>query len=240
MHLMNNQLSWQYDEFKQVGKDYSLPAEVEVYDESHANFRDLERESDEVLDLLAVRAGDVLIDFGAGTGTFAIQASRRGVKVYAVDVSTTMLDYAKGKAVEAGISTIEFRHGGFLTYDHNSGPVDTITTTFAFHHLPDFWKGVALGRMHRLLKPGGQLYIRDVIIQDEDALTAISAFIEKQAAAGGDFLRDDAEGHFREEFSTYEWVMDELLARAGFTIKEKSMHEGLIGTYICVKNSHSH
>ena len=236
---MSSQLSWQYNEFKQIGKDYSLPAEVDVYDESHANFRDLEKESNEVLDALAVQAGDVIIDFGAGTGTFAIQASRRGAKVYAVDVSTAMLDYAKAKAAEAGVSTIEFRHSGFLNYDHPAEAVDVITTTFAFHHLPDFWKGVALERIHRLLKPGGQLYIRDVIINDEDALTAISAFIEKQAAAGGDFLRDDAEGHFREEFSTYEWVMDELLTRAGFTIKEKSMHEGLIGTYYCVKNGSS-
>jgi hypothetical protein len=64
---MKTHLSWQYDEFKQVGRDYGSPMEVEVYDSSHGDFRDLEAESNEVLDSLAVKAGYVLIDFGSGT-----------------------------------------------------------------------------------------------------------------------------------------------------------------------------
>lgn len=141
---MKTHPSWQYDEFKQVGKDYGSPMEVEVYDSSHADFRDLEAESNEVLDSLAIRPGDVLIDFGSGTGTFAIQAARRCARVYAVDVSAAMLDYAKAKAAGAGTSNIFFSLGGFLTYEHPDQPVDAIVTTFAFHHLPDFWKGIAL------------------------------------------------------------------------------------------------
>jgi len=42
---MKTHPSWQYDEFKQVGKDFGSPMEVEVYDSSHADFRDLEAES---------------------------------------------------------------------------------------------------------------------------------------------------------------------------------------------------
>lgn len=109
--------SWLYDEFKHVGKDYSLPDEVDMYDPSHADFRDIEKESNEVLDALGVGENDVLIDFGAGTGTFAIQAALRGARVYAVDVSQAMLDYARRKAEKVGISTIEFRHAGFLSFD---------------------------------------------------------------------------------------------------------------------------
>ena len=232
---MKTQPSWQYDEFKQVGKDFGSPMEVEVYDSSHADFRDLEAESNEVLDSLAIKPGDVLIDFGSGTGTFAIQAARRCAQVYAVDVSQAMLDYAKAKA--AGTSNIFFSHGGFLTYEHPDPPVDAIVTTFAFHHLPDFWKGIALARMNQMLKPGGQLYMHDVIVEQDRALESIKAFIDRQAAAGGDFLRKDAEGHFREEHSTYDWVMDGLLARAGFTIKRKTIHGGVIGKYLCARNA---
>jgi len=112
---MKTHPSWQYDEFKQVGKDYGSPMEVEVYDSSHADFRDLEAESNEVLDSLAIKPGDVLIDFGSGTGTFAIQAARRCAQVYAVDVSQAMLDYAKAKAAGAGTPNIFFSHGGGLT-----------------------------------------------------------------------------------------------------------------------------
>lgn len=229
--------TWQYDEFRQIGKDYALPSEVEMYDSSHASFRNIEEESNAVLDKLGIGKDDVVIDFGSGTGVFAIQAARRHARVFAVDVSEAMIDYAKAKALSAGVSTIAFIHGGFLTYEHEYRAADAIVTTFAFHHLPDFWKGIALNRMHGMLKPGGQLYIHDAILEVRNAIANIAALVEKLAAAGGDFLREDTEGHFREEYSTYDWIMDGLLQRAGFAIKSKTIQDGVIGTYYCVKNS---
>lgn len=233
---MNHNFSWQYDEFKQVGTDYSSKAEVEIYDSSHADFRDMEAESTKILASLEIKGGNVLIDFGSGTGTFAIQAARRCAKVYAVDVSEAMIDCAEAKAIKAGISNIEFHHAGFLTYKHNDSPVDAVVTTFVFHHLPDFWKGIALRRVNSMLKPGGQLYIHDVILEETNALENIAALIDKLATAGGKLLREDTERHFRDEYSTYDWVLDGLLSRAGFTIKSKYIDGGVLGTYICVRN----
>jgi len=233
---MNHCFSWQYDEFNQVGTDYSSKAEVEIYDASHADFRNIEAESIKVLDSLEINGSDVLIDFGSGTGTFAIQAARRCARVYAVDVSQAMIARAAAKASEAGTGNIEFHHAGFLTYEHNGAPVDVVVTTFAFHHLPDFWKGIALKRVRGMLKPGGQLYIHDVILDEANAIENIAAFIDKLAAAGGKLLREDCERHFRDEYSTYDWVMDGLLTRAGFTIRSKQIDDGVLGTYICTKN----
>ena len=105
--------SWQYDEFQQVGRDYGNPTEVETYDSTHADFRDVEAESKELLDLLGLASSDVLIDFGSGTGTFAIAAARRCARVHAVDVSQALIDYAKAKANTAGISNIVFLTLGF-------------------------------------------------------------------------------------------------------------------------------
>lgn len=229
--------AWEYDEFKQAGTDYSQPSEVEIYDASHAKFRDLEKESAAVLELLGTRAGDVLIDFGAGTGAFAVQAARHGARVYAVDVSKAMLDFAQAKAQRAGVAGITFCHGGFLSFDCAAQMADAIVTTMALHHLPDFWKGIALKRMAGMLKPGGQLYVRDVIIEEDHALDHIAGLIENLSAAAGATLRAETEQHFREEFSTYDWIMDGLLARAGFAIKSKTIQAGVIGTYCCVKNS---
>lgn len=76
---LQQSLSWQYDEFKQVGRDYSSKVEVDIYDSSHADFRDIEAESNHVLDLLGVQLTDTLIDFGSGTGTFAIQWIMEGL-----------------------------------------------------------------------------------------------------------------------------------------------------------------
>lgn len=233
---MKRNFSWQYDEFKQIGKNYGSKAEVDIYDSSHADFRDTEAESRKVLDSLEMQTSDVLIDFGSGTGDFAIQASRRCARVYAVDVSQAMIDHAKAKTAKAGRVNIEFHHAGFLTYEHRNSPVDAVVTTFAFHHLPDFWKGIALKRMNGMLKPGGQLYIHDVVLEETNPLKNIAALIEKQAAAGGEYLRQDAEEHFRDEYSTYDWVIDGLLYRSSFTIKSKRIDGGVIGTYICTKD----
>lgn len=234
--IMQQTPSWQYNEFKIVGRDYGSQSEVDIYDASHADFRDINAESDRVLDILEIKETDTLIDFGSGTGIFAIQAARRCRRVCAVDVSQAMIDLASSKAAQANLSNIEFHHAGFLTYEHQAEAADAIVSTFAFHHLPDFWKGIALERMNRMLKPNGQLYIHDVILESANALANISTFIQKQAAAGGDFLREDAEGHFQDEYSTYDWVMDGLLSRAGFAIKSKTIEGGVIGTYLCIRN----
>lgn len=234
--IKNNLSSWQYDEFKQVGTDYGSIAEVEIYDSLHSNFRDIEAECLSILDLLKIKKSDRIIDFGSGTGNFAIQAARRCASVYAIDVSQVMLDYAESKATQAGVSNIKFYHSGFLTYEHTDPPVEAIVTTFSFHHLPDFWKGIALKRINRMLKPGGQLYIHDVIIEEVNAIKNIQILIDRLAAAGGKELREDTERHFENEYSTYDWVMEGLLFRAGFTIKSKHMVGSVIGTYICIKD----
>ena len=87
-------------------------------------------------------------------------------------------------------------------YEHLDEPAAAIATTFALHHLPDRWKGIALARMRSMLKPGGQLYIHDVILEQNNATEVIKAFIDQQSLAGGDFLKRDAEGHFQQERST--------------------------------------
>lgn len=235
-NIMAQHFPWEYDEFKQVGKNYADKAEARNYDARHADFRDIEAEGNRMLDTLGIKKGDELIDFGSGTGAFAIQAAQRGARVHGVDVSLAMIDQARAKSKQAGVSDIAFHHAGFLTYTHDGPPVDAIVTTFAFHHLPDLWKGIALKRMSSTLKPGGQLYIHDVIIEEPDALANVAAFIEKLATAGGNFLRVDIEVHFRDEYSTYDWVMDGLLTRAGFTIQNKHIEDGVLGTYVCTKN----
>lgn len=233
----NSDITWLYDEYEQVGTDYGKQSEVDVYDARHGDFRDTEAESARILDALEIKESDSLIDFGAGTGVFAIRAAQSCSRVYAVDVSQPMLDRVRNRAVEAGLSNIEFHNAGFLTYAHEDAPVDAVVTTFAFHHLPDFWKGIALTRIHGMLKPGGSLYIRDVIMEEAGAMANIQALIERLGSIGGDPLREDTERHFQDEYSTYDWVMDGLLSRSGFSIRSKDIEEGVIGTYICTRES---
>lgn len=228
-------ISWKYDEFTQVGKDYSDQSEVDLYESTHSQFRDLIKEAFDLLDLLQPTENDVLVDFGCGTGIFAIEAAKFCSKVYAVDISKNMLNSAKNKALSEGLTNIEFCHSGLLNFEIPDSSVKFITSTFSFHHLPDFWKGVALKKLNKVLEPGGKLYIRDVILEENNVIQNIQSFITSQEKLGGDFLKEDAEQHFREEFSTYSWIMEEMFRRSGFKITFKDIQNGIIGIYLCSK-----
>ncbi len=236
---MNAYPPWQYDEMKQIGKDYGSLAEVEAYDARHGKFRNVEKENEAILAKLGIGPGHVVIEIGAGTGAFAIQASRRCAQVYAVDVSRAMLAYAGKKAAQEGITNVTFCHGGFLTYAHAGQPVDAVVTNTALHHLPDFWKGMALTRLNGMLKDGGQLYLSDVVFEQKGVAGNIERWIEKLEKAAGPDIRNDVEAHIRQEFSTYDWILDGLLGRAGFAIVGKTVHEGVVGRYLCRKTADS-
>jgi len=228
---------WQYNEFKHVGTDFDDPKHVEAYDKRHAQFRNVEAECNGILDLLGLGSESVVIELGTGTGAFAIHAARRGARVYAADVSRSMLDYARQKAVKAGLDNIEFCHGGFLTYEHKAAPADAVVTCMALHHLPDFWKSIALRRMNGMLRPGGQLFINDVVFEEKDALANIVRWLDQLEGVGGRQLRGEVAMHVSKEYSTFDWIMDGLLTRAGFSIRSKEISSGVLAKYLCVKSS---
>ena len=52
-----------------------------------------------------------------------------------------------------------------------------------------------------------------------------------------DELRDEIAAHVREEYSTYDWIIDGLLERAGFEIRSREIVEGVLGRYVCEKKT---
>ena len=117
---------WFYDEFQQSGVDFEDTAQVEAFDRNQRSSS--EQAEQALIEWLGISAGHTVIDLGAGTGTFAIQAGKAGAYVHAVDVSPTMLAYAQKKARAANAENVEFHHAGFLTYEHQGNPVDFIVT----------------------------------------------------------------------------------------------------------------
>jgi hypothetical protein len=99
-----------------------------------------------------------------------------------------------------------------------------VITKFALHHLPDFWKLVALVRINRFLQMGGLFYLEDVVFsfQPESYRTAIQQWIDQASASGERFSEKDFEGHVRDEYSTYSWIMEAMIKRTGFTIRKSA------------------
>src|SRR5215475_7731072 len=48
---------------------------------------------------------------------------------------------------ERGLGNVEVLRAGFLSYEHAGPPADFVYSRYALHHLPDFWKAVALARL---------------------------------------------------------------------------------------------
>ncbi|MDQ8185318.1 class I SAM-dependent methyltransferase [Pelagicoccus sp. SDUM812002] len=232
---MNAYQNWKYNEYQQVGKDYSQPKEVEDYDSSHAQFRDVETENATLIAMLNLCSDSSVLDIGCGTGEFALASAKVSNSVLGIDVSPEMLKRANEKRRGANLVNLDFAYAGYLDFEVPDESLDVVTSSFSLHHLPDFWKGVALSRIWRSLKHEGVLFLRDVVMPDEEAIGCVNVFIGRQDERGGEFLRDDAIGHFREEFSTYSWVMLGLLERSGFSVELEEVKDGVLVEYLCRK-----
>jgi ubiquinone/menaquinone biosynthesis C-methylase UbiE len=196
------------------------------------------------LDALRARGLDeraTLVDLGAGTGTLALAAAPLCERVVAVDVSAAMLDAIRDKAAAAGITNVECVQAGFLGYVHEGAAPEVVYTRNALHHLPDFWKAVALGRIAALLPPGGVLQLRDLVFSF-DLLAAedgVETWLRTAAVDRPEdgWTRDELETHLRDEYSTFTWLLEPMLERAGLEIV--SADYGTVGAYanyVCVKS----
>ncbi|NLX90818.1 MAG: hypothetical protein GXZ07_04425 [Firmicutes bacterium] len=65
-----------YDELKQIGVDYADKKQVEEYDAQMQKFRDIKKEIEEISTAINLKAEQVIVEIGTGTGEFAIEASK--------------------------------------------------------------------------------------------------------------------------------------------------------------------
>lgn len=227
--------SWYFDESKMAGVDFKDAAQVEAYDRNQTSSTPEKEQA--LVARLGILPGQTVIDLGAGTGTFAIQAAMAGASVHAVDVSQAMLTYAERKAQKVGTDAVKFHRAGFLTYEHQGNLADVVITKNALHILPDFWKMAAFLKITALLKPKGKFYLRDAIFSFPPAeyKTAIDEWIEQVAKPEGQgWTAKDFEMHVREEHSTFAWIIEAMLTRSGFEIVEVNYQSPTYAEYLCI------
>jgi ubiquinone/menaquinone biosynthesis C-methylase UbiE len=224
---------WRLDQVSSAGRENLDAVHVARYD----GMEDAAA-ADEVALLaeLGLSAQDVVIDIGTGTGQFALAVAPRCARVLAVDVSPVMLAALREKVAAAGADNVEIVEAGFLDYEHQGRPADVVYSRYALHHVPDFWKGVGLARLHAAMRPGGLLRVWDVVYNFDPAQA--EAAIEAWCATGGPndgpgWSRADLEEHVRDEHSTYTWVFEALAQRAGFVLEDATYSDdGIFAKYI--------
>jgi SAM-dependent methyltransferase len=224
------------DELAFAGPEHLDPRYVEGYDEK-ARF-----DPDDDLALLrglGLGARSTLVDLGAATGTLALAAASEATRVVAVDVSPAMVAAARAKAAARSATSVECVQAGFLGYEHTGEPADFVYSRNALHHLPDFWKAIALERIAALLRPGGVFRLRDIVFAFEpsEAATRIAAWLDTAAPRPElGWTRDELEAHVRDEHSTFSWLLEPMLERAGFEIEQADYGSlRIYAAYLCRK-----
>lgn len=227
---------WYLDELAHAGGEHLDCAYVAGYDRKAGT--DWAAETALLRDLGLDKA-HTLVDLGAGTGALALAAASLCRRVVAVDVSPAMLATLRDHAARSVLRNVEGVQAGLLTYEHRGEPADFVYSRNALHHLPDFWKALALARIAAVLRPGGVLRLRDLVFSCEprEAHRIIEAWLAGAAdrpAAG--WTRAELEIHLRDEYSTFSWLLEPMLERAGFAIQRAEYSASRIyAAYVCVK-----
>jgi ubiquinone/menaquinone biosynthesis C-methylase UbiE len=224
------------DELAHAGPEHLDPAFVAGFDRKQGY-------PDPAEDLAVLREHGIgqaatVVDLGTGTGRFALAAAPLVRRVVAVDVSPAMLAVLRQRVTEARLGNVECVRAGFLSYEHTGAPADAVYTRNALHQLPDFWKALALERIANLLPPGGVLRLRDLIFdfQPGEAEVVLDGWLDdavEDPARG--YTREDFAEHLRTEFSTFRWLLEPMLAAAGFTVVAADFDGSIYGAYTCVK-----
>jgi SAM-dependent methyltransferase len=161
----------------------------------------------------------------------------------AVDPSPVMIERLRHKVDEAGADNVEIAAAGFLTYDHVGEPADIVYSRYALHHLPDFWKAMALRRVRSMLRPGGVFRLWDVVYsfdidEGEERIEAWCApFGEDVEDVEGGWARWEVEEHIRDEHSTFSWLLEAMFERTGFTIESAEYsNDGFDAKYLLRNN----
>ena len=102
-----------------------------------------------------------IADLGAGEGHLSQLLAKRARHVIAVDNSEKMVEYGTGLARENGISNLEYRLGDIEDPPIAPSSVDLVVLSQALHHAARPQR--ALEAAHRILRPGGQVAVLDLL-----------------------------------------------------------------------------
>ena len=109
--------------------------------------------------------GETVVDVGSGAGFDSLVAGRMvgpSGAVIGVDMTPEMLRKARRNAQRMGTSNVSFRKGLVEKLPVADGTADVVISNGVINLVPD--KRKAANEILRVLKPGGRLYLSDIIV----------------------------------------------------------------------------
>jgi ubiquinone/menaquinone biosynthesis C-methylase UbiE len=147
----------------------------------------------------AVAPGHRVLDIGCGTGTLAIQVTRRqpAAEVVGLDADPEMLEQARRKAEDAGVE-LELTEGFSNELPYEDASFDRVLSTLFFHHLDPEPKRQTAQEIARVLRPGGELHVADFGRPGDPLMAA--AVLAVRVSDGFANTRDNVHGALPEIF----------------------------------------
>lgn len=190
---------------------------VDTYDDSvngkDEEYREVFAGYDNILQKVADEARGLTVEFGVGTGNLTEKLLANGLTVLGVEPNAAMRN-----RTQARFPGSEIVDGDFVSFPLPEQPIDTLVSTYAFHHLTDEEKAEAAVHYARILASNGQVVFADTMFKDDEARTNQWKKVEKQ---GYKNLLEDLQ---REYYTTMP-MMKKIFEDAGFTISFSQLND---------------
>lgn len=121
---------------------------------------DVVAQRERVLDVLALRAGERVVDLGCGPGLLSLQMAERvgsAGAIQCIDASESMVAMARRRC--APMKWVEPRVGDVASLPYSDHSFDAGVCTQVYEYVPDVDR--ALSELYRVLKPGARAVIID-------------------------------------------------------------------------------
>ncbi|MCB1889737.1 MAG: class I SAM-dependent methyltransferase [Rhodocyclaceae bacterium] len=108
-----------------------------------------------------------ILELGCGTGTTALHHAPHVAHVLATDISAKMIEIARHKASDQGVTNVDFQVASLETLGAGNDRFDAILALNLLHLFPD-WRS-AICQIHSLLEPGG-VFVSSTMCLGDSAL----------------------------------------------------------------------
>jgi tRNA (cmo5U34)-methyltransferase len=201
-----------------------------------------------VLDLVARAAAAATpaarhaLDVGCGAGNYSLKLLEAlpGLDVTLLDLSRPMLDRALARVGPATTGQVRTVQADVRAFDPGPGQFDVILAAAVLHHLrgDDEWQAT-FARFHAALRPGGSLWIADLVAHDSAPIQALLW------ARYGDYLAGLKDAAYRDHVFAYIEQEDtprslvyqlDLLRSVGFRQMEVLHKHGVFAAFGAVRD----
>lgn len=132
----------------------------------------MRKSADELIEAVGIKAGMKVLDLGCGDGNTAIPAAKRGADVLGVDIASNLVEAAKQRAGEMGLSNIRFQEGDASDLNGlEDNTFDLAISIFGAMFAPRPFD--VAKEMVRVTKPGGRVVMGNWIPGDPTLVAQI-------------------------------------------------------------------